>query len=126
MSALARRRIELHDLSGGLVDAQDRLELLTEQYAEQADRAAMREDAWKRAYHRRQVELAAEDAGKGKSDRRTVGERESIAMKATEAEHGAWLIAEAALSAGREALRTGRARQDAIRTLIASERALLT
>ena len=126
MTARNRLKIDVHNLQGELVDAQDRLEELTDDYARLATEAAEAEAAWKAAYHRRMVELVDSEAGIPRKDRTTVGERESLVMNATEDAHRLHLLRDAGLKANREALRTAQYRVDVVRTAIASERALMS
>ena len=126
VSAVARHQINVHALTDELTDAMDRLESDTERYAELVEASAGAEAAFKRVYHIRQVELADADAGRRKSERRTVQERESLAMQASATEHGVYLLREAAMIAAREGLRTARTRVEAIRTLMSTERSLLS
>jgi hypothetical protein len=122
MTARNRKRIEVHNLAGELIDAQDTLEELTDGYTEAEHDTAEAEDAFNRVYHRRMVELADHDHGLPKAERRTVDHRESLAMQTAATEHGVLLIRQAALKAWRARLKTADRRVEAVRTLMATER----
>jgi len=120
VTARARQRINVHNLTGELVDAQDRLEDYTNDYAEAADHAAIAEAGYKSAYARAMLATVPNDGS-----RVPVADREAQAMVVSADELATWLICKARQDACRQGLLTARARQDSIRTLIASERALI-
>lgn len=120
MSAVGRRIINLHDLRGELVQAQDAIEELTETYGGTSDAAADAEADFKFRYARAIVELA--DSGV----KQPVAEREARAHVAAGDAFRVWQLAKARHDTVRQGLLSARTRQETLRTLASSERALLS
>ena len=116
-----RRKINVHNLQGELADTVDALEERLEGYAEVAGRAADAEHAWKHANATTLVEIASRPGKLLPADLRN-----AAALTEHADLHRAYKLAAAEQDTAKAGLATERARMEAVRTLIASERALIS
>lgn len=106
------------EIESRILDVDDELERVTDEYADLSDAAAHAEAAYKEAHARAMLAVAA------------TGEKVPVAIKEARAdlaahdEFRAWKIAEARRAAAKEALLSLRSRLDALRTLSANVRML--
>ena len=119
MSAVARAKIDLMNLRGELVQSQDWLEELTEDFAVSGDDVAHAEADYKRRYALAMIETARSGV------KRSVADREAIATVDAGDALATFLVLKAKHDSVRQALFAARSRQDTLRTLSAGERVLL-
>ena len=121
MAQTPRRKINVRNLSGELVDATDALEEALEDCAVIADAAADAEHAWKAARARALLEIASRTGKLPPADL-----REAAALAEYEDLHRAYKQTAAAHETAKAGLAVRRSKIESIRTLIASERAMIT
>jgi len=115
-----RRKINIHDLQSELAQTVDVLEERLEGYAAVSGRLAEAEHAWKHAHATTLVRIADEGG------RTSIDIREAQALVEHADLHRTYRLVKEESNIALEGLRMERARMEAVRTLIASERALLT
>ena len=119
MSAGARRRIDLADVTGQIADTVEAIEAAHDDYAEAAADAAAAEADWKAAAAGTVVRIVNE-GGKSSQDF-----REAAAMQEHETLYRTFMLSRARADVCRSGVRSLLARLDALRTAAADSRSLL-
>ena len=118
MTARARHRINVHDLQGELVRSQDAVEELIEEYQNAAETENRARATWETARARTLLTFRGERTS------------EDLRNAAVYAEHGAlfedWQHTKVNLEVVRRAARAAETRVEVVRSLVASERALMS
>lgn len=117
-----QRVLTAADVEAEIMRLSDAMEVELGHMADQARQAAEAQHAYKVGFAKRRLEAGYEE-GNGRGGRTTVGEREDMALRDTEEQYKAALIAEALYDTAKERGRTRRSQIDALRTISANIRA---